>query len=173
MRSVSVISCVEFREAVDRDAESVQRVARKSWHAAHDHIIGEAAVEELLDRWYGHDELEERIDREDAPMFLAIADGEIVGFVQGGPSDDGPADAVVGSIYVRPGYWDEGVGTELLNRLFDTLRADSRDSVWLSVMADNDVGRSFYDKHGFEVHEERTVELAGRDVDDMVLVRDL
>ena len=164
---------MEFREAVDGDAESVQRVARKSWHAAHDHIIGEDGVEQLLDRWYGDDEIRERIDREDAPMFLAVADGEIVGFVQGGTSDDGPADAVVGSIYVSPEYWGKGAGTGLLEQLFDALRADGRDSVWLSVMADNEVGRSFYDKHDFQIHEERTVELAGREVDDVVLIRDL
>ncbi len=40
-------------------------------------------------------------------------------------------------------------------------------------MADNDVRRSFYDKHGFEVHDERTVEFVEQEVDDIVLVRDL
>ena len=40
-------------------------------------------------------------------------------------------------------------------------------------LAGNEVGRAFYDKHGFEVHEERTIELAGEKVDDVVLVRDL
>jgi hypothetical protein len=40
-------------------------------------------------------------------------------------------------------------------------------------MADNNVGKSFYDKHSFKIYEERTVELAGRKVEDEVLVRDL
>ena len=40
-------------------------------------------------------------------------------------------------------------------------------------MAENDVGRSFYDTRGFEVHEERTVELADQEIDDVVLIRDL
>ncbi|WP_076433113.1 GNAT family N-acetyltransferase [Haladaptatus litoreus] len=74
---------------------------------------------------------------------------------------------------VLPEHWGEGVGTDLLNRLFDSLRAAGHQSVWLAVIADNDVGRSFYDKHGFDVHEERTVELAGQEVNDIVLVRDL
>jgi ribosomal protein S18 acetylase RimI-like enzyme len=164
---------MEFRKGAPEDAASVQRVARESWHTAHDHIIGENAVEDLLDEWYSQDGLKESIDREDAPMFLATDDGEVIGFAQGGPSEDGPADAVLGRIYVLPEYWGKGVGTELLHRLFDGLRADGQDSVWLSVMADNNVGKSFYDKHSFKIYEERTVELAGRKVEDEVLVRDL
>ena len=164
---------MEFRKGAPEDAASVQRVARESWHTAHDHIIGENAVEDLLDEWYSQDGLEESIDREDAPMFLATDDGEVIGFAQGGPSEDGPADAVLGRICVLSEHWGKGVGTELLHRLFDALRADGQDSVWLSVMADNNVGKSFYDKHSFKVYEERTVELAGRKVKNEVLVRDL
>ena len=131
---------MEFRKAAPEDAASVQRVARESWHTAHDHIIGENAVENLLDEWYSQDGLEESIDREDAPMFLATDDGEVIGFAQGGPSEDGPTDAVLGRIYVLSEYWGKGVGTELLHRLLDALRADGQDSVWLSVMADNNIG---------------------------------
>lgn len=164
---------MEIREAAPEDVESVQRVARASWHSAHDHILGENGVEKLLDRWYDRDGVEESISREDAPMLLAVDNGEVIGFAQGGPSEDGPADAAIGAIYVLPKYWGEGFGTELLELLFDAFRRDDQDSVWLAVMANNDVGRSFYDKHGFEIHEERTVELAGQEVDDVVLTRDL
>jgi ribosomal protein S18 acetylase RimI-like enzyme len=164
---------VEFRVAVPEDAELVQRVARSSWHAAHDDIIGESAVEELLDKWYDRDRLEKSIAHQDAVMFLATDTDEVVGFAQGGLSEEGPADATVGAIYVLPEYWDEGIGTELLDRLFDVFQTDGLDSAWLTVMADNDVARSFYDTYGFETHEERTIELVGQEVDDMVLVRDL
>jgi hypothetical protein len=74
---------MEFRKGAPEDAASVQRVARESWHTAHDHIIGENAVEDLLDEWYSQDGLEESIDREDAPVFLATDDGEVIGFAQG------------------------------------------------------------------------------------------
>ncbi|WP_227379049.1 GNAT family N-acetyltransferase [Haladaptatus halobius] len=127
----------------------------------------------ILDMWYDRESLVESLGRDDGSMFLAVDDEQAVGFAQGGSSDDDPADAVVGRIYVLPEYWGEGVGTGLLNRLFDSLRATGHESVWLAVLADNDVGRSFYDKHGFDVHEERMVELAGEEVDDVVLVRDL
>jgi ribosomal protein S18 acetylase RimI-like enzyme len=163
---------MELRPATPGDAPAVHAVARESWHAAHDDILGADAVDELVDDWYDLDDLAASIRREDGHTFLAVVD-RVVGFSQGHPTDDGPADAVVTRIYLRPAHWGEGYGSALLERLFDALRADGHESVWLAVLADNNVARSFYDDHGFAVHEERTVVLAGREADDVVLVRDL
>lgn len=164
---------MELREATAADAPAVQRVARAAWHAVHDDILGTDGVEELLEEWYDRDSLVEAMGHEESPMFLAVDDDAVVGFAQGGPTEDGPADAVVGRIYVRPDEWGQGYGTALLERLFQAIRADGHDSVWLAVLADNEVGRAFYAKHDFGVHEERTVELAGQEVNDLLLVRDL
>lgn len=165
---------MDIRAAVPGDVGAVQRVARRAWHEAHGEIIGEEAVEALLEKWYGKAQLLDAIEREDAPMFVAIDDGDdVVAFAQGGSSDDGPADAIVTRIYVLPAYWGEGIGTTLLQRLFDELRQAGYDRVWLAVMAENDLARSFYDAHGFDRHEKRTVDLVGQSVDDLVLVREL
>ena len=45
---VLVTQLMKVREATPEDAASVQAVARAAWHAAHDHILGEAIVEQLL-----------------------------------------------------------------------------------------------------------------------------
>lgn len=163
---------MKFREAIPEDAEAVQRVARQSWHEAYDGIIGEEAVEEKINEWYDIHALEESIEHEDSPMLVA-ADNDIIGFAQGGPSEDGPADVCLWRIYALPAYWGDGVGTTLLNKLCSILRLEGHDSIWLSVMAENSVGRAFYAKHGFETHEKQTIELAGQEVTDMILIRDL
>jgi ribosomal protein S18 acetylase RimI-like enzyme len=170
---VALVLRMKVHEATPEDVKAVQEVAQASWHAAHEQTLGTSGVEELLDEWYDRDGLRERITREEGPMFLAVEDGEVVGFTQGVLGEDSPAEAVVGSIYVFPEYWNEGIGTELLYRLFDAFREKDWNSVCLAVMAENDVARSFYDKHGFEIHEERTVELADQEIDDVVLIRDL
>lgn len=163
---------ITYRRATPEDAESIRRVATKSWHATYDSIIGSEAVEETIDEWYELDGLASSITRDGAPMFLAIAD-RAIGFAQGGRSNDGPAGATVSRIYVVPEQWGSGCGSELLNRLFEEFRAVGHDSVWLAVMAENEVGRSFYDSHDFRVHEKQTVKLAGQPVEELVLVRDL
>lgn len=105
-------------------------------------FLGENAVAELLEQWYDRDALEERIARDDAPMFVAVGDSEVIGFTQGMQSEDNPADAVVGSIYVLPERWGEGIGTELLHQLFAAFQEQSWNSVCLAVMAENDGTRS-------------------------------
>lgn len=163
---------MEFREATPADAVAVQRVARAAWHAAHAPIIGGDAVEEILAEWYNREDLEAAIERDDTTMLLAVEE-EVIGFADGGPSEEGPTDAVVWRLYVHPEQWGNGAGTELLGRLFDDLRARGCDSVWLAVMAENDVARGFYEKHDFEAYQARTIEHAGHEVKDRVLVRDL
>ena len=163
---------MEFREALPDDAHAIQRVARHSWHEAYDSIIGKEAVEEKIEEWYNRDTLQDSIEREKTVMFVAVAD-DVVGFAQGGPSEDGPADASLWRIYVLPAYWGEEIGTTLLNRICSALKARGHNAIWAAVMAENDVGRAFYAKHGFESHERRTVELAGQKVTEVIVRKEL
>lgn len=163
---------MEIREAEPSDAPAVREVADEAWHAAHADILGPGTVEEVLEEWYDVDGLREAIGREDG-HFLVADDGEVTGFAQAHPTEDGPADAVLPRIYVRPDRWGEGVGSALLARVFERLAAEGCEDLWLAVLADNDVARPFYEARGFEIHEERTVELFGVETEDLVLVRDL
>lgn len=165
-------STTTVREAVPTDAEEIQRVARRAWHDVYASRIGKDAVEEVIDEWYDPQLLREAIETEQRPLFVAVCD-EVVGFAQGGPSEEGPADAVVSRIYVHPAHWGDGIGTVLLDNLFDALRVDGHDSVWVPVWAENDVGRSFYDTRGFEIADRRPTELADQEIEELILVRDI
>lgn len=165
-------STTTVRKAVPTDAGEIQRVARRSWHEVYAKRIGEEAVEEIIKEWYDPQLLGEAIETDSRPLFVAVGD-EVVGFAQGGPSEEGPGDALVSRIYVHPAHWGRGIGTALLHNLFDALRAAGNVSVWVPVWADNDVGRSFYRSHGFDIVETRPTELAGQEIDELVLTRDL
>ena len=173
MRLPTVGRHVTIREATPDDAPAVRRVAEASWHAAHDHIVGAEAVDDVVREWYDTDDVRESIERPGGPMFLAVPEDDVVGFAQGSETEAGPGDAVVGRLYVHPDRWGNGHGSALLDRLFDAFRAAGHEAVWLAVLADNAVGRSFYDRQGFTIHDERTVDLAGETADEVVLVREL
>lgn len=163
---------MEIRAAVPDDVAGIQRVARRTWHDVYGKRLGEDAVEKIIHEWYDPTLLGDAIETEARPLFVAVGD-DIVGFAQGGPSEAGPADAILSRIYVLPAHWGEGIGTILLDHVFNRLRSDGHDSVWVPVWADNDVGRSFYNTHEFDIHEKRTTELAGQELEELVLVRDL
>ncbi|PSQ17470.1 N-acetyltransferase [Halobacteriales archaeon QS_8_69_26] len=147
------------RPADPDEATGVERVARESWHAAYDDILGADTVDSVLDEWYDVDGLRESIDRDDH-VFLVADDGGVAGFAHAGrPPDDDYWHLT--RIYVLPDRWGDGVGTALLERLESELDEREVESYRLAVLADNEVGVSFYESRGFERFDEGTVELGG------------
>jgi len=138
---------VQLREATPGDARAVRRVADATWHDAHADIVGADAVEEFLATYYDPEDLRERFGSGDSVTFVAEADGEVVAYASGVPSDDG---YTLGSLYVRPDRQGEGVGSRLLARVETAARDTGYDAVDLVVMAENDDSIAFYEAHGYE-----------------------
>jgi len=161
------MSDVSIRPATPDDAAEIQRVARASWHAAHDDIVGSEAVDDAIDEWYDPERLADAAARDEGTFPVALADGDVVGFAQGVPGD-GDDPAWLARIYVDPDCWGDGVGTELLARVESWVRGTDADRLRLAVMADNDVGNAFYETHGYEVVAEREAELFGATFEEYV-----
>lgn len=141
---------VTVRPARPDDAAAVRRVAERSWHEAHDHIVGPETVEAFIDEFYAVEMLRERVHDDDAVFLVAESgDGAVVGFVEAVPDgDDG--DWELNRIYADPDAWGRGVGSRLLERLESDIRSRGGTGLRLVVMADNDVGVGFYESAGFE-----------------------
>jgi len=67
---------------------------------------------------------------------------------RGGTGHDGEL-AHLYRIYVDPDYWVQGIGSSLLDRIEEILRERGFGRLQLSVLAENDVGISFYESCGF------------------------
>ena len=154
-----------IRPATPADAEAVLSVARESWHAAYDDILGEDAVEAVLEDWYQLGDLRESIG--DSTFVVADRYGTVVGFAHAGPNPDaGEGTYQLYRLYVRPDLWGQAIGGRLLDRVADAVRAAGGDRLRLGVLADNDVGVSFYESRDFDRVDAGTVELAGETVEE-------
>lgn len=186
-----------IREATSEDAGDVQQVARESWHAAYDDIVGAERVESVVDSWYDLDGLERSIAREDGQFLVAETpskddgempggdseasdrdseasggDGEVVGFAQAVLGEEGEA-AELPRIYVHPDRWSEGVGSELLDRIEEWLRERGAERLRLVVLADNEVGNAFYESHGYRAVGSCETEFEGETYADYVREKEL
>ena len=162
----------DIEVATPDDAVAVQRVARESWHAAYDDVVGPDVVETAIDEWYDPENLAASMDREDGSFLVARVDGTLVGFAQA-VLGDGDDPASLARIYVAPERWGEGVGTDLLDRLEAWLREAGADRLRLAVMADNAVGNDFYEARGYRVVDERAADLFGASVAELVREKSL
>ena len=162
----------EVRVATPDDVPGIQSVARESWHATYDDILGADAVEQVVDGWYAAEELAQSIEREDGQFLVAERDGMIVGFAQGVLSDEDDA-AHLPRIYVQSYHWGEGIGTELLDGVETWASERGVRRLRLVVLADNEAGNGFYEKHGYDVVSEREEELAGESVVEYVREKEM
>ncbi|SEH16284.1 Acetyltransferase (GNAT) family protein [Natronorubrum sediminis] len=166
------------RRATSDDVWAVHETARESWHAAYDEILGPTLVDEVVDDWYAIGDLESAItdalERENA-TFLVVEpegterlepsdsgsdfDGDCLGFAHVVPWPEDRSVAYLARLYIRPDYWRAGAGSSLLERLEADLES-SFDRMRLSVLADNEIGISFYESAGFECVDVRSTDLA-------------
>jgi ribosomal protein S18 acetylase RimI-like enzyme len=154
------------RPAVPDDAAAVLDVARESWHAAYDDLLGPEAVEETVESWYDADSLARHARDDGRPFLVADADS-VVGFAEAvwdadvSEGEGEPGLVHLSRLYVRPERWGEGVGTALLDRLVDGVRERGGTALRLEVFAENERAVAFYDAYGFERVERTTDERFG------------
>ncbi|GAB7093160.1 GNAT family N-acetyltransferase [Halolamina litorea] len=164
---------MEIRDAVPSDASTVAAVARESWHGAYDDLLGPETVARTVEEWYAPESIREEIGTAaaggSACFLVAVDDGEVVGFTNGGAardwaSDPDDPDAFLSRLYVAPGRWGEGIGTRLTAHLARRLRAAGHERVWLEVFAANERARAFYTSLGFTRIGHVTETFGGTDV---------
>lgn len=154
-----MVECT-VREATAEDVSAIQRVAERGWNATYGDILSQETIDAAMGEWYDAASTKGLIEREEVAYFVAEHDGDLVGYVSGGPSGETGV-ATLGAIYVDPDYWNEGIGTALLETFETVCRQQGYEELQVNVLAENHVGRSFYRKHGYEVVEERETDLLG------------
>jgi ribosomal protein S18 acetylase RimI-like enzyme len=162
---------MHVRSAVPSDAEGIERVARAAWHETYASILSADRIDDIVDAWYDPDDLSSRAAGGD-PFVVAVDDETVVGFAQAVPERDGE-EAELTRIYVDPDHWGTGTGTRLLDAVVAPLAESGVERLWAIVAADNDVGRSFYDRRGFEVRDRRETNLSDAAFDVVEVVLDL
>lgn len=149
---------ITIRAAVPKDIPAIRRIAERGWNGAYRGILSQETIDTAMTEWYDPDTIREIIEREDVAYFVTEQNGDIVGYASGGPSDEETI-ATLGAIYVDPDHWGEGIGTTLLEEFEDFCDHHGYDAIQFQVLAENNVGMSFYRKHGYNVVEERDTDL--------------
>lgn len=172
---------MQIRDATPAEAARVAAVARASWHAAYDDVLGAETVDTVVDEWYDPASLEEQLRKVAAGegvFLVAVDDGALLGFTNGGPAreyetDPEAPDAFLSRLYVHPDRWGDGVGTALTGRLARRLRDAGHERVWLEVLEENERAYGFYEALGFERVGAVTETFGGTDVTTAHLAADV
>jgi len=160
---------IRIRDAVEADVEGIAKAHVQGWRESYkDFLTPEAlaglSVEERMQMW-------QRALAEPEPRArLLVAetdDGEIVGFIRGGPIRGKGAEllateAEIFAIYLLDKAKRQGIGRRLVRGVFDHLAAHGLRSVGLWVLKDNRPARRFYESLGGTAGPEQSFDLRGQ-----------
>ena len=149
-----------IRIATEQDAGSISHVHVESWRSTYKGVVPDNYLAEL-------DELARTANWREwiasgVPVFVAIRDGDVVGFISGGPIRDpiGSYDAELFTIYLLQHVQRSGIGTALLRRLASHLDDNGFKNMAVWVL-ENNVSSSFYEKSGALRISSKEIEIGG------------
>jgi ribosomal protein S18 acetylase RimI-like enzyme len=158
----------DIRPAEPGDVSGIRRVATAGWNAAYGEFMPADTIETVLDEWYSEPKVRRAVEDSGSSYLVAIDDGIVVGFASAGPAQGGDAEtAQLYVIYVDPARWGDGIGTDLLAAVSERLSNRGFQRLLVQVLAENEVGRSFYEGHGFDQVAQGVTELGGDSYDEV------
>ena len=144
---------MKIRAARPSDARRLAEIHVETWRATYPGVMPQKLLDSL-----SVDERERQwqawIPDARTTAFVAERDGEVVGFVNVGPSftEDGVGELY--AIYVVPDSHGTGAGPALMDAAVATLR-ERWDEAILWVATENPRARRFYERHGWVADGER------------------
>lgn len=137
------------RVATPDDADAIERIRTDTWRATYRGLMPDWVLDSL-----GYDATRRRRAMAqlapDRFVLVALHDGEVVGFVNGGPSrvDDSAHPGEIYAIYVLPAHQGHGHGRALMRAGAHECVARGWHGMLLWVLRDNAPSRRFYERMG-------------------------
>ena len=144
---------ITLRKATAEDFHAIREVAALSRLHSFKHFMIEEAVEAEVERYYNDDVLNGIIHNEANAIFLAERANHLLGYLSVLPKDRRGRPRLL-QFYVRPDAQRQGVGEILYERGCSFLREAGVHEMYVSTIAENTIGRNFYEKKGAEFIQE-------------------
>ena len=149
---------MQVRKASKADWQLIQKICRETWLATYKDIYSSSYIERVFDIFYSQERLYKdltELSPEWNGYWLAERNGQVLGCVGGGMSEDGRANVYV--LYLLPQAQRLGIGHALLETLtsYQKSQYQAREQA-VTVTEGNAIGLPFYEKEGF-VFESATV----------------
>ncbi|WP_199414974.1 GNAT family N-acetyltransferase [Chitinophaga silvisoli] len=134
----------------------IQELTNQIWPATYLSILSQEQLDYMIAMMYNTEELSRQLNSDHT--FLLIWDGEsAIGFAGYSPKEE-TGIYKLNKIYLHPDYQGKGAGKLLLNAVIDQVKAAGANVLELNVNRYNKA-KSFYEKIGFEVFEEKDIDI--------------
>ena len=144
---------IHYRDARTIDGPALGAMARRSFTETFGTLYRQSDLAAFLDEAFGANGLPSQLSDPDFAVRLALADGEIIGFVKMGPvtfPGEWRPDAIeLYQFYVLAPWQGEGVAPVMMDWALEHARTHGAKEIILSVYVDNHRAHRFYERYGF------------------------
>ena len=152
---------------------AVSELAGVIWCACYPVIITNEQIDYMLARMYSLDVLRDEIRSQGIRYDQLLVDGKLAGFASYGPASQ-PSVMKLHKLYLLPELHGRGLGSYLLQRCEQEVRAAGARRLMLSVNKRNTKAIAAYQRNGFVIAESVVTDIGGGFVmDDYVMVKEL
>ena len=150
----------DVRSATAADGTAIRRIASRSFHESYGSILDESIVETTVSRWYGPEELVDRLGTLDTVFLVVTVGSEIAGFSEITHDPDAFV-GVIDWLHVDPFHRGDGLGETLLRETEARLLDRGAKRVAGRVLENNEAGNEFYEAHGYTHTGDRSIDIDG------------
>jgi GNAT superfamily N-acetyltransferase len=140
-----------IRRATPGDAAAIAAAQARAWRRAYADIV---TPEDMPSAAFFEQRVRERLAESERDVWVWDQDGRVAGFVAVGASREAAGEGELHALYVDPPAQGAGVGSALLARAEELLRASGFGRATLRVFEANGQGRAFYERHGWRLDDE-------------------
>lgn len=156
---------MKIRPAITADALAISKVHCASWQTTYKGIVSDSVLEKFIPENRAQGWIDIITNKPPYPLFVAEDDQEgIVGFCDGGPSRDKPAqfEGEIYAIYILENYQRQRIGRKLLVPVIESLLKHDLNSLHVWVL-ENNPHRNFYESLGGVNSGVKTLPIGGRE----------
>ena len=145
---------VVIRTAEPADAQYLAELGARTFHAAFAATNNPADIDAYVSEAFSDDTILQELNDPHSVFLLAVANDTNIGYAKickGAPPDcvDGPKPIELKRIYVDASKQSGGIGTTLMQAVFDYARDEGYGTVWLGAWEKNPDACRFYERQGF------------------------
>lgn len=137
-----------IRLMTTKDSVHVQKIARKTWSTTYNDILPEKTQNDFIEKSYSTAMMLKRMEKTN--VLIVECNNQPIGFANFTYGDE-DGDSELTDMYILPDYQKAGHGAELFATIVSMLQGARQLAVY--VDRQNIIGRSFYEKQGFELIE--------------------
>jgi ribosomal protein S18 acetylase RimI-like enzyme len=152
------------RPATSADATRIAEICTSAYRAAYQELLPPGYIDRTVDIYFGEARVARQVPADPPKWFgyqVAQEDDRLLGAAGGGMTRPGVGELHL--IYLDPAERGRGLGTLLLDRVIEQIRAAGGSEVWLSVFLGDAAGIGFYRSRGFQPVETVQADLSRTD----------